>query len=157
MSQQQNNLLPLDKLKSLFSEWIDKIERKSYYEITIEDKSIRIPMPIKRISRYISRLYAEIDHASNPSTWKERKKLQRKIDTIDTKVASAMLLNRWFIVPFIHTIHWRLLELIKNDKFIAGIVHCGYMPDKQGFFLLNSNSIKTHYESHQMMIRMDQK
>ena len=152
-----SDLIQIEKLKELFGEWIDRIERRQNYEITIEGKSVKIPMPIKRVGRYISRVYAEIDHAKNPETWKERKKLQKKIDTIDTRVCSAMLLNRLFAIPFLHSIYWRWLEWTKNDKFITGVVHCRYMQDKQGFFLLNSNSIKTHYESQQMMIKMDQK
>lgn len=153
----KDSLLPDSELKALFSEWTDKIVRKSYYDVKIEDKLLKIPMPIKRISRYISKIYAEIDHADEPTTWKERKRLQKKVDTLDVRVASAILLNRWFILPGLHGIYWRFLERFKTDKFIAGVIHCGYMVDKQGFFLLSSSSIKTHYEYQQMMIKMDQK
>lgn len=155
MSEIKDNILTTEEQKKLFDAWRHRICVKSYYEVPIEGKIRKIPMPIKYVGRKISQIYGMIGNMPEPTTVKEKRKLSKLSNKLEVKVAACILLNRLNLIPGLFNLYWRWLEWTKSEAYIAGVITCGYLPEKERFFFLNCASIKKHSEFLQMTIRME--
>lgn len=115
-----------------------RIEKGGKKTVTVLGKTFKIGDTKRNILNKINDIQIKVEFFEGDEDLKTIRERIKYINTSDARIASLLLLNGWANIPFVHAIHWRIINRIYTTEILSAIIEKGIDDRETAFFLKNS-------------------
>lgn len=115
-----------------------RIERGEKTKVEVLGKVFFIGDTKRNIINRINDISYKVKFYESKDNVKGMRKRMKFINTADARIVSLLLLNAWANIPFLHAIHWRILNKKYTTETFSAIISTGLNNEEYSFFLKNS-------------------
>lgn len=115
-----------------------RIEKGIKREVIVLGKTFKIGDLSRKVLNKVVEIQFKVKFYEGDDNIKSMTKRLRFVNNADARVASLMLLNKWSYIPFLHSFHWRYLNMKYNSEHFNAIIEEGLNNKEYAFFLKNS-------------------
>lgn len=119
-----------------------RIEKGVKSEVMVLGKTFKTGDLARKVLNKIADIQFRVKFYEGEDKIKPMRKRLRFINNADAMTASLILLNRWSYIPFLHAIHWRVLNMKYTTEHFNAIIESGLNNREHDFFL--KNTIASH-------------
>lgn len=130
-----------------------RLERGEKKEITVLGKKFRIGDTKRNILNRIYDIQVRVEFFESEENVSSIRKRMRYLNTSDAKITSLILLNGWANIPFLHSIHWRIINRLYTTETFNAIMEVGLNDNESAFFLKNCVLGRNTLMTRMMMIK----
>lgn len=130
-----------------------RIERGGKKKVTVLGKTFRLGDTKRNILSKINDIQIKVEYFEGTDDTKTIRKRIKYINSSDARIVSLLLLNGWANIPFLHAIHWRIINKLYTTEVFSAILEKGLDDKEAAFFLKNSLLKKNALAMRMAMIK----
>lgn len=130
-----------------------RLEKGEKTPVTVLGKTFMIGDLKRNIINKIYDIQFKVKYYKGKEDPKGIRKRMKYINSADARIASLVLLNAKANIPFLHAIHWRVLNKKYTTETFNAIIQTGLDNKEYAFFLKNSALYQNLLAARMMMIK----
>lgn len=115
-----------------------RIERGEKTKVKVLGKVFFIGDTKRNIINRINDITYKVKFYEGKENIRGMRRRMKFVNTADARISSLLLLNAWANIPFLHAIHWRVLNKKYTTETFSAIISIGLNNEEFSFFLKNS-------------------
>lgn len=130
-----------------------RIENGGKRKVTVLGKTFVIGDTKRNILNKVNDIQYNVQFFEGEENFKTIKRRVRYVNNADARIASLLLLNGLANIPFLHSIHWRIINKLYTTETFSAIIETGLNDKETAFFLKNSMIRQNLLMPRMMMIK----
>lgn len=115
-----------------------RIEKGGKRKVLVLGKTFVVGDTKRNILGKINDIQINVEYFEGDESLKTVRKRIKYVNSSDARIASLLLLNGWANIPFLHAIHWRIINKMYTTEVFSAIIEKGLDDRETAFFLKNS-------------------